>query len=165
MDGTKICDISTLSPQVVCEGSVPGQWINTSGHMSAVNFTLAFDQASSLVLDLMGLGFKKHKAVQAAPFLMEMHTVYLRELKLGDPYSISFQLLGHNAKRVHYFMFMHHRKEEFLSATVELMIAFMGLENRKIISFPSNVSKRLSDIYTAQKNLPIPVQAGRSIDW
>ncbi len=55
----------------------------------------------------------------------------------GDPVRVTFQLLGYDAKRLHYFEELHHAEENWLSATSENMALHVDMDARKTAAFPA----------------------------
>jgi acyl-CoA thioester hydrolase len=92
-----------------------------------------------------------------------VHVRYLRELHAGDPVRVTFQLLGYDAKRLHYFEALHHAEESWLSATSENMALHVAMDAKKTAAFPPEIAARLERMRLAHAGLPIPEGAGRRI--
>jgi acyl-CoA thioester hydrolase len=92
-----------------------------------------------------------------------VHVRYLRELHSGDPVRVTFQLLGYDAKRLHYFEALHHAEEGWLSATSENMALHIDMDARKTAAFPAEIAARLEHMKAAHATLPIPDGTGRRI--
>ena len=65
---------------------------------------------------------------------------YLRELHAGDPVRVTFQLLGHDAKRMHYFEQLFHAYEGWMSATSENMTLHVDMTAKKVAPSQLNQS-------------------------
>ena len=87
----------------------------------------------------------------------------LRELKAGDSVRVTFQLLAHDAKRLHYFEQLFHAAEGWVSATSENMALHVSMDTKKTAMFPPAVTQRLAMMQGAHNQLPRPEAAGRSI--
>jgi acyl-CoA thioester hydrolase len=79
------------------------------------------------------------------------------------PVRVTFQLLGFDQKRIHYFEQLHHAEEGWLSATSENMALNVAMEAKKVAAFPDNVMARLAQMKAAHDRLPVPHGAGRRI--
>jgi acyl-CoA thioester hydrolase len=140
----------------------PG-WIDYNGHLNMAYYNVLFDRAVDEVYELLGLGLAYVEASRHSTFTAEVHVRYLRELHAGDPVRVTFQLLGHDAKRLHYFEELHHAEENWLSATSENMALHVDMAARKTIAFPDDVTARLTRMKAAHAGLPVPQAAGRRI--
>jgi acyl-CoA thioester hydrolase len=92
-----------------------------------------------------------------------VHVRYLRELLVDAPVRVTFQLLGFDGKRMHYFEQLHHAEEGWLSATSENMALNVNMVAKKVAAFPDNVMERLAQMQAAHDRLPAPHGAGRRI--
>jgi acyl-CoA thioester hydrolase len=140
----------------------PG-WIDYNGHLNMAYYNVLFDRAVDEVYELLGLGLAYVETSRHSTFTAEVHVRYLRELHAGDPVRVTFQLLGYDAKRLHYFEELHHAEENWLSATSENMALHVDMDARKTAAFPAEIAARLGRMKTAHASLPIPQHAGRRI--
>jgi acyl-CoA thioesterase FadM len=85
----------------------PG-WIDYNGHLNMAYYNVLFDRAVDEVYELLGLGLAYVEVSRHSTFTAEVHVRYLRELRVDDPVRVTFQLLGYDAKRLHYFEELHH---------------------------------------------------------
>ena len=79
------------------------------------------------------------------------------------PVRVTFQLLGFDQKRMHYFEELYHAEEGWLSATSENMALNVNMAAKKVSAFPDTVMDRLAQMKAAHDKLPVPHGAGRSI--
>jgi len=140
----------------------PG-WIDYNGHLNMAYYNVLFDRAVDEVYELLGLGLAYVETSRHSTFTAEVHVRYLRELHAGDPVRVTFQLLGFDAKRLHYFEELHHAGENWLSATSENMALHVDIDARKTAAFPPDISARLERMKIAHASLPSPEGAGRRI--
>ena len=140
--------------------SVRPEWLDYSGHVRAGQYVILFEKATEHFLARAGLAGAGE--LGAAPFLLEMHTCYLRELRLGDEAQISVQALGAGDKSLHLIMFMHTEADE-LVATTELAIVNVSLDTRRAQSWTPEQRHTLTALVSAHAALPVPAQAGRAI--
>ncbi|MEJ2411225.1 MAG: hypothetical protein P8Y48_18500, partial [Novosphingobium sp.] len=86
-----------------------------------------------------------------------------RELEAGMPVISRLQLLDLEAKRIRVYQELFHAEEGWLSATSEQMCLHVDMSVRKVVPWPEDILSELKALYEAQKNLPTPSRAGRSI--
>jgi acyl-CoA thioester hydrolase len=142
---------------------VQPDWIDYNNHMNAAFFLVAFDKGVDALLDIIGVTRSYIEKQQASTFTLELHTTYLRELRLGDPIRITCQILDFDDKRVHYFFRMYHATENYLSATCEQILMHMDMRSRNSTPFPREILERLTLVSKAHNKLPWPDQAGNVI--
>ncbi|MCE2509943.1 MAG: thioesterase family protein [Alphaproteobacteria bacterium] len=152
-------------PMPFCEfhSRVEEGWLDFNGHMNVAYYTRAFDDATDLWWTFIGVGPEYVKAKGRSVFAVESHTVYKRELRLGDPIHVTTRLLGFDEKRIHLFFELHHSEKNYLSATQELMAVHVDMQQRAAMPFPENVASRLDEILKVHATHPVPDEAGRGI--
>ena len=96
-------------------------------------------------------------------FCLEAHVTYHREVRSADPLRFTTLLLGHDARRIHYFHAMYHATEGYLAATNELMSLHVLHATRRGGPMAPEVLARLAAIQAAHDARPRPPQAGRRI--
>lgn len=142
---------------------VEDAWIDYNGHLNMAYYNVLFDRAVDEAWSLLGVGPDYMEATGHSTFTAEVHVRYLRELHRGDPVRVTIQLLGHDAKRLHYFEQLLHAEEGWLSATSENMTLHVDLGIRKTAPFPPEVEERIAAMMQAHAGLPWPDGAGRKI--
>lgn len=145
------------------ELTVPTDWADYNGHMNVGYYVVAFDKATDVVLEDLGIGEAYRISEDSSVFVLEAHVTYDREVHPGDRLRFTTQFLDHDEKRLHLFHRMYHADEGYLAATNELMIMHMNLKTRRPAPFPSAASARIADIRRLQDDLPRPEAAGRVI--
>jgi acyl-CoA thioester hydrolase len=138
-------------------------WIDYNGHLNMAYYNVLFDRAVDEVYELLGLGLDYLKTQHHSTFTAEVHVRYLRELQVDDPVRVSFQLLGFDSKRLHYFEALHHAEEGWLSATSENMALHVDMEAKKTAAFPADIMAQLARMKAAHDTLPVPQGAGQRI--
>ena len=149
------------SPLCLYTGVALPEWIDYNGHMNVAYYVLAFDYATDAFMEHLGMGRDYQERQQCSTFVVETHVNYQRELVAGDPMRITTQLLGFDSKRIHYFHRLYHADRGFLSATTELMVIHVDLNERHSAPMPMPVLDRLSALMAAHMQLPRPPQSGR----
>ena len=142
-----------FAPFVSSIMTVEPQWIDYNGHLNMAYYNVLFDRAVDEAYELIGVGLDYLKRHKHSTFTAEVHVRYLRELRDGDPVRVTFQLLGYDAKRIHYFEQLFHAAEGWVSATSENMTLHVDMTTKKVAPFPDSV----------MRSLPRPEAAGRRI--
>ena len=152
-----------FAPFVSSVMRVEPAWIDYNGHLNMAYYNVLFDRAVDEVYELLGLGLSYVQTTRHSTFTAEVHVRYLRELLVDAPVRVTFQLLGFDAKRMHYFEELYHAEEGWLSATSENMALNVNMTAKKVAAFPDNVMARLAEMKAAHDRLPAPHGAGRRI--
>ncbi len=139
------------------------EWIDHNGHMNMGYYVVVFDLATDEFFRWIGLDEAHRRASRVTTFALEAHVTYHREVREDDPLRFTTLLLGHDAKRLHYFHQMYHAEKGYLAATNELMSLHVSEETRRGAPMAAEVLDRLRLIQTAHDRLPRPPQVGRRL--
>ena len=143
--------------------TVAPEYLDPNGHMNVGYYSVLFDKALDLPWDMLGLGYAGIKTSNRSSFALETHVTYQRELRVGDPIDFNFQLLDFDAKRIHYFMAMLHRRERWLAATSESISICIDMATRRSTAWHDEQIARLRLLQQAHQQRPRPAEAGRTI--
>jgi acyl-CoA thioester hydrolase len=143
------------------EGTVDSSWIDYNGHMNVAYYHVAFDQATDRFLEELGLGEAYLRSENGSMFALEDHITYQRELRLGERFRVTLQLLDVDEKRVLYFLRMFRIEGGELSATCEHLSIYVDMTTRRSASIPAPVRERLERLLAEHRTLERPVEAGR----
>jgi acyl-CoA thioester hydrolase len=146
-----------------CEGVVLPEWIDANGHMNLAYYVVLFDQATDSMYDVLGVGQAYRDVTCNSTFTAETHTLYEREVRLGERVRVVPHLLGVDAKRLHYFHEMFHADEGHRVAAQELIALHIDLRVRRVAPFPPDLLERLQAAVKARGNQPMPHGVGRRI--
>lgn len=147
----------------VTEGRVLPEWIDINGHMNVAYYVLAFDKAVDVLWAQLGITDDYIQSGAGTTFAVECHVTYQRELREGDPYRITSEILAYDEKRIHQFQRMYHAGQKFLSATGEWMNLHVDLETRRVSPWPASVLGALSELTGRQKGARFPQEAGKQM--
>jgi acyl-CoA thioester hydrolase len=139
------------------------EWIDHNRHLNMGYYLVVFDLATDVFLAHVGLD-REHRARRGVTtFCLEAHITYHREVRAADPLRFTTLLLGHDAKRIHYFHQMYHASEGYLAATNELMSLHVSEATRRGAAMAPEILERLALMQAAHASLPRPAQVGRTI--
>ena len=118
-------------PVIEMEAVVRPEWIDFNGHLNLAYYVVVFDLATDAFYTALGIGDAYRDATGFSCFTAETHTLYEREVHLGDKLLVRAWLLGADAKRVHYFHEMFHAESGDRSAAQELMALHIDMSIRR----------------------------------
>jgi acyl-CoA thioester hydrolase len=159
------CDFEPLffAPFVSSAMAIEPAWIDYNGHLNMAYYNVLFDRAVDEAYDLLGIGASYVTHQKRSLYTVEVHLRYLRELHVGDPVRATFQLLGFDNKRLHYFEQLFHGTEGWVAATSENMALHVDMDTTKTAAFAPEIVGRLARMKSAHGMLPRPEAAGRRI--
>jgi acyl-CoA thioester hydrolase len=96
------------------EDTVRQEWIDNNDHMNLAYYVLVFSGATDALGRRLGLSGRLRVA--------QMHTVYEREVTLGDRLRVATHVLGADASRLHLFHEMFHVRHRYRAATLEIVV-------------------------------------------
>ncbi|MEK9968957.1 MAG: thioesterase family protein [Ferrovibrio sp.] len=143
--------------------TVQPEHIDANGHMNVGFYNVIFDQALDRFFKPFDLDWSYVQRTNLSTFVLETHVCYLQEVLEGDSLRFTFQLLGHDAKRIHYFMNMFHAEKDYLAATSEQILVHVDLATRRSCAFPAAHQTLFERMMAGHAKLPKPPQAGKSI--
>ena len=149
------------APHLCPEQQVEEGWIDYNGHLNMAFYHVMFDRAVDHVYDGLGIGAAYVEEAQGSCFTVEVHVHYINELVLNDPVQISFHLLDHDSKRLHYYQEMTHARTGELAATSEHMAVHVDMIKRTSAPFPEPKLEAIRALMAAHASLPRPERVGR----
>lgn len=138
-------------------------WIDYNGHMNVAYYVLVFDHATDAFWNYLGIGEDYLKRTNNSTFALESHVTYQGEVKLGERVRVSSQLLGVDAKRLHFMHRMYHAEKSYLASTLECVSLHVSLTTRRSAPFPDDRLAFLQRVVAAHRTLGMPEEAGRAV--
>ena len=111
------------------------EWIDYNNHMNMAYYVLVFDEVWEIILKKFKMGEDSAKSTQMSTMVVETHTTYNSEVKLGDEVEINLTFFDHDKKRLHFKMEMIEKSSRKLSATLEMLSLYIDLSQRKVAEF------------------------------
>ena len=145
------------------EGEVLPEWIDANGHMNLAYYVVLFDQATDLLYDALGVGQAYRNVTGNSTFTAETHTLYEREVRVGERVRVTAHLLGADAKRLHYFHEMFHAEGGHRVAAQELMALHIDMAARRVAPFPPDLQVRIQAMVKERASRALPIGVGRRI--
>jgi acyl-CoA thioester hydrolase len=150
-------------PLVEYEAVVRPEWIDSNGHMNLAYYVVVFDLATDALYAKLNIGDAYRDATGNSCFTAETHTLYEREVHLGDRLHVKCWLLGADEKRLHYFHEMFHRDSGDRSAVQELMALHIDMSTRRVAPYPPDRYAALQQAVAEYAPATLPKGAGRRI--
>jgi len=147
----------------VYTGTVQPEWIDVNDHMNVAYYVLAFDLAVDAIWTRLGITSDYIASQRNSTFAVESHVTYQREMKLGEPFVITVQLLAFDEKRIHQFMRMYHAAKGYLAATAEWMNLHVDMSARRVSPWPEAILEGMHAFVSAHDAGPPPAEVGRTI--
>ena len=145
-------------------GVVRAEWVDVNRHMNMAFYLVAFDQATDVLLEQLGLARDYALHELGMTFVVEAHVTYERELCEGEPLRITTQVVDRNAKLIQLFHVMLHGEKGHVVATNEVLVMHVDFKTRKSAPWPGACAERLEALAAAHRALPRPVGSGRRIE-
>ncbi len=152
-----------VMPLITFEGRVPSEWLDYNGHMNVAYYMHVFCDATDAFLEFFGVTENYRQETNCSTFVVENHVNYMKELHEGSNMKVETRLLGYDRKKMSYHHSLYNVDKGYLAATSEWISLHVDLKRRASCEMPDALVDNLKDIYTGQKDLPLPVNIGRSI--
>ena len=121
------------------------EWTDYNGHMNVAYYIHVFDIAADIMLDNFKMGGESAKKGKKSTFVVEMHTHYNQEVKLGEEVETHLTYIDHDKKRIYYKLSMFHKEKKYLAATNEVLSLYVDLNQRKVVEFDPDRVKIMDD--------------------
>ena len=144
------------APLTVHRETVRPDWIDYNGHMNVAYYLMATDHAMEAFGDMIGVGESYMKETNRSTFALDTRIIYARELVVGAPLSVTAQLVGYDAKRIHVCLALMHGEEGWLSALSEWVLVHVDLGARRSEPMPDSTLAKLEEIMAAHAHLQRP---------
>jgi acyl-CoA thioester hydrolase len=126
------------------EDTVRPEWIDNNDHMNLAYYVLVFSGATDALAARLALPGRLR--------VTQMHTVYEREVTLGDRLRVATHVLAADASRLHLFHEMFQVEQGYRAATLEIVVEHHG-------DFPPEAGTRIAGLLAREW----PDGAGRRI--
>jgi acyl-CoA thioester hydrolase len=138
-------------------------WIDANDHMNMAYYSVVFDRGNYAACDALGLGEDYVGRVHHGVFAAETHTLYFRELHLGDLIRVRTQIVSAGEKRLHFAHEIHHCETSERAAALEVMYLHVNLNTRRVVPFLDDVRAGIAEAAKAHEHLPVPEWCGRQL--
>lgn len=135
--------------------TIPEEYLDAMGHMNVMWYTHLFSVGMGSLLHSIGLAWDTITQEHAGTFALESHVRYFSEVLAGQTVDIHSRLIGRSEKRFHAMQFMVNRDKQDVSATLEVVTAYVDLRQRRMAPLPEAV----------QRNFDRLIEEHHRLDW
>ena len=128
------------------------EWTDYNGHLNVAYYVYVFDIAADIMLNNFKMGGESAKQDKKSTFVVEMHTNYNQEVKLGEEVETQLAYIDHDKKRIQYKLSMFHKEKKYLAATNEVLSLYVDLNQRKVVEFDPDRVKIMDDFIEKNKS-------------
>ena len=150
---------TVAAPLALYRTPVEPDWVDYNDHMTEAAYLTAAGWASDALFRYIG-DDEAYRAAGHSFYTVETHIHYLLEVAVHEPIVFSTQVLGVDAKRLHFIHSMHHGHSNALLCTAEQMLVHVDMNAGRSSPILPKVAAALAAIRVAHANLPIPPQVG-----
>ena len=144
------------------EVTVAAEWTDYNHHLTESAYLLVMGESSDAFFRFFGVDDAYRDAGHSL-YTVETHLRNLREAREGEQLSLTIQVLGTDAKRLHIVHEMYGATGRLI-ATAEQMLLHVDTLAGQAVPFPSHIAGALREISAAHAAvLPVPGYVGRSI--
>jgi acyl-CoA thioester hydrolase len=143
--------------------TVPAEWIDYNGHLNMAYYIVAFDKASDVLFERLGVGEAYRHETDHSIYALESHVTYGRETKLGDQLRIACRLIDADTKRLHFFQRMTLSQSGIQVATQETAVLHVAMAGPRAAPFPATIQAGIDAMLARHRALPAPPELGRKV--
>jgi acyl-CoA thioester hydrolase len=121
------------------QAKVRPEWIDYNGHLSEPYYVLVFGDATTALMDQVGLGPDYRERHDSSLYTVEAHIQYLREVLPDSEMTVTTSVLSAGGKKVRIYHEMHVDGE--LVATEELLCLHVTARRASVL--PHDITERL----------------------
>ena len=141
--------------------TVVPDWVDYNDHLSEWAYLLIVGDNADAFFRFVGVD-DEYRAAGRSLYTAETHLRHVREVKLGQRVTLTLQVLGCDAKRLHLVHEMF-KGEDDLVATAEQMLLHVSTEAGRVVPFGPDLARRLGQIADAHAGLAVADYVGRPI--
>jgi len=139
-------DPDLVSLPVTHEAMVLEEYRDEMDHMNVMWYAYLFAEATRQMFVELGLTVDYFVSNSSGSFMLECHTRYVAEVRVGDGLAIRTRILGRTAKRVHAMHFMVRTDDSRLAATLEIICTHVDMATRRTSPFKETVANSIDAI-------------------
>lgn len=150
------------APLRLWSAPVNPDWVDYNGHMTEAAYLTAFGWASDALFRYVG-DDEEYRAGGHSLYTVETHIVYEREASVHEPLDVSTQVLGTDAKRLHFFHSMHRAADGVRLATCEQMLVHVDMAAGRSCPMLPELAEALAAVASSHAVLERPAEVGRTM--
>ncbi len=147
------------APLAIYRTPVEPDWVDYNDHMTEAAYLTAAGWASDALFRYIG-DDETYRAAGHSFYTVETHIHFMMEVSVHEPIEFTTQVLGVDAKRLHFIHSMYHGGTGALLCTAEQMLVHVDMKAGRSAPILPKVAAALAAINEAHSHLPIPPQVG-----
>ncbi len=144
-------DLSQLP--ITFTGTVGDDHLDANRHLNVMWYTHFFAASVGGLWQQLGLTRELVDAVSGGMFIIESHISYLKELRVGESFSIRSRALARTPKLIHHLHVMV-RQDGAICSTCEFLSAFIDMGTRRTAPFPPGILPTMDGVISRHQSLP-----------
>ncbi|KQY50873.1 MULTISPECIES: thioesterase family protein [unclassified Nocardioides] len=154
-----------LELEPLLSGEVSPDFIDVNGHMNIRHYLDYCATSADVICRRVGIDDDYRAQRRMGVFTAEHHIRYFSEMHEGGKFSVHTLLLGRSRKAGHVLAFLVDRDREVLACTVEIVLVHVGMDTRRPVDFPEDVSAAIDGwvAEAAQVTWPIPLSGSMGL--
>jgi acyl-CoA thioester hydrolase len=144
---------------VTHEAVVLEEYRDEMDHMNVMWYAYLFAESTRQMFIELGLTNEYFLSNNSGSFMLECHTRYISEVRVGHRLELRTRILARTAKRLHAMHFMICLDDSRLAATLEIICAHVDMTTRRTSPFKESVALGIDAILGKHSALtwPAPV--------
>ena len=155
--------LELLRPLISGSGRVEPAWIDHHNHMNVGYYGVAIDACLHGFTDVVDMGKAYRDTTNCGFFVLESHQTFKSEMRLGDEFVITCQLLDYSPKLMHIMAAMYRLGDDALAATAEYLWGHVDRKRRRVVPFPADRLQALAGLHESHQAFAPVISAGLSI--
>jgi len=147
------------APLSIYRTPVEPDWVDYNDHMTEAAYLTAAGWASDALFRYIG-DDEAYRAAGHSFYTVETHIHYMLEVSVHEPITFTTQVLGVDAKRLHFIHTMFHGETGAMLCTAEQMLVHVDMHAGRSVPILPHVAAALAAIAQAHADLPVPPQVG-----
>lgn len=149
---------------LVLEGDVAEKHLDYNGHVNMRHYVKFAAVSSDRLLRGVGIDDDYRAERRMGSFTAEHHVRYLAELHVGDRWQAHTVWVDRSTKAAHQLSFVLNASSRRLSATVEMMLVHVSMDDRRAEAFPKDVARRIDSRIERTRQIRWPLPLGGAMD-
>lgn len=140
------------------------EWEDYNGHMNDASYARVFSLSVDRLMAAIGLDQDGRDRTSLTIYTLTMMIHYLREVHVGEAFSVDGRILEHDDKRIRLWLEMRRADGEIaaLNEQVLLCVDQSGDKPRGAPFLPDQIA-RIRAFHAADADRPFPKEAGRGV--
>ncbi len=139
--------------------TIAEEYLDAMGHMNVMWYTHLFSVGMGSLMNSVGLEWEVITEHHAGTFALESHVRYFSEVRVGQEIALYGRVIARSEKRFQAMQFMINQDKRDVSASLEVINAYIDLNARRMAAMPKQVRENLDRLILEHSQLdwPAPV--------